>query len=287
MKAIKQVLKKYPHAAMLIGNGPNLSAGIMPSWSALLAAAGDQRIKYPYFELSNTEIYDLVELYAKPTTDVKKNVIGQLQIKDPTKLEVHKRLMELAKSHNSPVLTTNFDAGFETAIGAKMHHITAKGFTRYYPWKSYYAIDQLVKPCDGFGIWKVHGDVRYKDSIRLGLSDYIGSARRADDLLSKGAGRLGNSHRTAPWNGHDTWLDIWFNKPIIIFGLGYGPDETFLRWLLIERRRYFNKIGREMDVTYIDVKPGNGQAPNNAVYNLMKNLGVKLKLVSGFGDIYG
>ena len=284
MNAIKQVLKKYPDAAMLIGNGPNLSAGIMPSWSDLLLAAGDKRIEYPYDELTNTEIYDLVELYAKPTTDVKKRVIKQLNITPTDDLSVHKRLMNLAQAHNSPVLTTNFDAGFETAIGAKMHHIVPKGFTRYYPWKSYYSIAELVQPCGGFGIWKVHGDVRYKDSIRLGLTDYIGSSERARDLISKGAGRLGNTHRTNPWNGHDTWLDIWFNKPIIIFGLGYGKDEVFLRWLLIERRRFFNKMGRDMDVTYIDVK---GPTPNAPVYNLMQNLGVTLKLVKGFDDIYG
>ncbi|MEP2936369.1 MAG: hypothetical protein ABJM06_11820 [Gilvibacter sp.] len=284
MKAIKQVLKKYPNAAMLIGNGPNLSAGIMPSWSDLLVAAGDQRIRFPYDELTNTEIYDLVELYAKPTTDVKKRVIDQLKLRKTDDLSVHKRLMNLAQENDSPVLTTNFDAGFETSIDAGMKRINSQGFTRYYPWKNYYSIDELVKPCGGFGIWKVHGDVKYKDSIRLGLTDYMGSSERARDLISKGAGRLGNTHRTNPWNGHETWLDIWFSKPIIIFGLGYGKDEVFLRWLLIERRRFFNKTGRDMDVTYIDVK---GATPNAPVYNLMKNLGVTLKLVKGFDEIYG
>lgn len=284
MKAIKNVLKKYPNAAFLIGNGPNLAAGIMPSWSDLLVAAGDKRIEFPYDGLTNTEVYDLVELYAKPKTDVKKRVIKQLAIKDPAKLGVHKNLMELAMEHKAPVLTTNFDAGFETAIGASLHHITPKGFTRYYPWKTYYALNPLANPADGFGIWKVHGDVRYKDSIRLGLTDYIGSGERARRLISKGPGRLNNTRRKSPWNGCDTWLDIWFNKPIIIFGLGYGKDEVFLRWLLIERRRFFNKTGRNMEVTYIDVK---GEKPNAPVYNLMRNLGVELVLVKGFDEIYG
>ena len=138
-------------------------------------------------------------------------------------------------------------------------------------------------PCDGFGIWKVHGDVRYKDSIRLGLTDYMGSSNKARDLISKGVGRLHNTTRKKPWNGRDTWLDIWFNKPIIVFGLGYGKDEVFLRWLLIERRRFFNKLGRDMDVIYIDVK---GKTPNAPVYNLMTNLGVELQIARDFGEIY-
>jgi hypothetical protein len=283
MKTLKRVISGYDKPALLIGNGPNLSAGIMPKWSDLLIAAGDKRIAFPVDELSNTEIYDLVELYAKPNTDVKKKVKEQLALKPTYNLSIHKALMQLAIANSSPVLTTNFDAGFETSIGANYHHISSDGFTRYYPWKSYYAIDPLKEPCDGFGIWKIHGDVRYTDSIRLGLTDYIGSAERARKLLKSGAGRLDNTHRKGPWQGHESWLDIWFNKDIIIFGLGYGIDEVFLRWLLIERRRYFNKIGRKhMDVCYLTV----GE-PAPAINNLMDNLGVRVTYAKDFDEIYG
>ena len=282
MKAIKKILAKNPEAAMLIGNGPNLAAGIMPSWKELLIDAGDKRIAFPVDELSNTEVYDLIQLYAKPRTNVKKRVVKSLQLKPGADLSVHKRLMELAQEHNAPVLTTNFDAGFETSIGAEIHHIESKGFTRFYPWKSYYSLEELTKPCGGFGIWKVHGDVRYFDSIRLGLTDYMGAAERARELITTGAGRLDNTHRKGDWQGHMTWLDIWFNKPVIIFGLGYGSDEVFLRWLLIERRRYFNKLGKPMNVWYV-----NKDKPEPAVNNLMDNLGVTVVEVADFSDIYG
>ena len=123
MNAVEKVLKKYQQAALLIGNGPNLFAQIMPSWRDLLVSAGDKRIRFPYADLSNTEVYDLVQLYAKPSTDVKNRVRKKLALKKSYDLGVHKRLMELAMLYNSPVLTTNLDSAFEASIGAKIHHL--------------------------------------------------------------------------------------------------------------------------------------------------------------------
>ena len=190
--------------------------------------------------------------------------------------------MEFARTHNSPVLTTNFDESFEKSVDAQLFHIDSKGFTRFYPWKTYYGHEQLTLPTDGFGIWKIHGDVRYKDSIRLGLTDYMGSGERARKLIHNGDDRLFRGKRQEYWQGHQTWLHIWFNLPIVIFGLGYGIDEVFLRWLLIERRRYLNIYNDPMEVYYIS----NG-TPAPAINNLMQNLGVEIKLINDYSELYG
>ena len=282
MKTIKKIRSKYPQAAFLIGNGPNLSAHIFPSWKELLIAAADGGKKFDIEGLTNTEVYDLVELHAADSKLVKQRVCNELEFKTSMDTAIHQRLMEYAVLTKSPVLTTNFDAAFETAIGADLLHIESKDFTRFYPWKSYYGFDKHQLPTAGFGIWKIHGDVHYKDSIRLGLTDYMGSVERARKLIHKGDDRLFQGKQQDFWGGFQTWLHIWFNLPIIIFGFGYDTDEIFLRWLLIERKRYLNLTASPMEVWYLTTSP-----LKPSVKNFMENLDVKFIKVDKYSDLYG
>lgn len=268
---------------MLIGNGPNLAAQIMPNWKQLLKSISNPPIDFNVEGLSNTEVYDLVDLHSKEGHDVKEHVIRALAIPaDTVDLPIHQRIMNLAREFDTPVLTTNFDTAFEKSIDAKLLKITSKGFTRYYPWKTYYGFEQHESPTDGFGVWKVHGDVRYKDSIRLGLTDYMGSVERARGMIHKGNTRLFKGKRDSYWAGQDSWLHIWFNLPVLVFGLGFGLDEVFLRWLLIERRRYLNFHKEPMQVYYIsksDIAP--------STQNLMENLGVEIVTIQEYSELYG
>lgn len=282
MIALQNIVSRHNRVAFLIGNGPNLAANIMPSWKDLLTSAADRPIAFQVDGLTNTEVYDLVELHSENGHDVKERVKNKLELLPTYNLNIHRRLMEFARMHNSPVLTTNFDESFEKSVDAELFHIDSKGFTRFYPWKTYYGHEQLTLPTDGFGIWKIHGDVRYKDSIRLGLTDYMGSGERARKLIHNGDDRLFRGKRQEYWQGHQTWLHIWFNLPIAIFGLGYGIDEVFLRWLLIERRRYLNIYNDPMEVYYISKG-----TPAPAITNLMQNLGVEIRLINDYSELYG
>jgi hypothetical protein len=282
MRALREIASRHHKVAFLIGNGPNLAARIMPSWKELLKSAADRPITFAIDGLSNTEVYDLVELHSENGHDVKERVRTKLEVLPTYDIVIHRRLMDFATSINSPVLTTNFDETFEHSAGAQLFHTDSKGFTRFYPWKTYYGHTQLNLPTDGFGIWKIHGDVRYKDSIRLGLTDYMGSAERARKLIHNGDDRLFQGKRQDYWKGYKTWLHIWFNLPIIIFGLGYGIDEVFLRWLLIERRRYLNLFHDPMEVYFVSKG-----SPPPATLNLMQNLGVEINVVDEYTDIYG
>lgn len=282
MRALQNIVNRHNRVAFLIGNGPNLAANIMPSWKDLLTSAADRPIAFQVDGLTNTEVYDLVELHSESGHDVKERVKNKLELLPTYNLDIHRRLMEFARTHNSPVLTTNFDESFEKSVDAQLFHIDSKGFTRFYPWQTYYGHDQLTLPTDGFGIWKIHGDVRYKDSIRLGLTDYMGSGERARKLIHNGDDRLFRGKRQEYWQGHQTWLHVWFNMPIVIFGLGYGIDEVFLRWLLIERRRYLNIYNDPMEVYYISKG-----TPAPAITNLMQNLGVEIRLINDYSELYG
>lgn len=281
MKAIKTVLEKHPKTAMLIGNGPNLASDLMPSWKQLLKSVSKPPINFEIDGLSNTEVYDFVDLHSVENHDVKLQVIKQLKLLPHKDISVHARLMHLAKEYNTPVLTTNFDEAFEKTVDAKLMRTTTSGFTRFYPWDSYYGFKKHQLPTNGFGIWKIHGDVRYKDSIRLGLTDYMGSVERARQLIHKGENRLFNKKRELPWSGNSTWLSIWFHLPIIIFGLGFNRDEVFLRWLLIERKRYVNSLQKPMQIYYVS----KGQ-PEASVKNFMKNLDVEIITIHNYSELY-
>jgi len=282
MDVINAVLSEHPRVAMLIGNGPNLASDIMPSWKQLLKSVSNPPINFSIDGLSNTEIYDLVELHSKTNHDVKQQVVSKLKIVPSNDLAIHKRLIDLAIKNQSPVLTTNFDAAFETSVNAKLFRVKKSGFTRFYPWESYYGFEAHQLPTDGFGIWKIHGDVRYKDSIRLGLTDYMGSVERARRLIHKGEDRLFKGKRQEYWQGYQSWLHIWFNLPIVIFGLGFGIDEVFLRWLLIERKRYLNILDEPMNVYFIS--KDNTDA---SVLNLMENLDVNMVPIEAYSELYG
>lgn len=282
MRAIRQVLNNHTRVAMLIGNGPNLASSIMPNWKQLLKSVSNPPINFEVDGLSNTEVYDLVELHSIENHDVKQQVVSQLKLLPDRDVSLHYRLMKLAREYNSPILTTNFDEAFEKSIDAKLFRIGSKGFTRFYPWRSYYGFEKHELPTNGYGIWKIHGDVRYKDSIRLGLTDYMGSVERARRMIHKGEDRLFHGKRQRFWKGYQSWLHIWFNLPIVIFGLGFGIDEVFLRWLLIERRRYLNIYRDPMEVYFISRSD-----LSSSTRNLMQNLGVELLTINDYSELYG
>jgi hypothetical protein len=164
-------------------------------------------------------------------------------MKDWLPYEHHKRVVSWAKQARCPLLTTNFDKTFSEAGDCKLLHTRRDGFTDYYPWETYYGHQQFDDPCHGFAIWHINGMERYPRSIRLGLSHYMGSVQRARDWLHRGnERRLFSGKDIHNWRGFGTWLHIMFDKRLVILGLGLKEDEVFLRWLLIERARYFRKF---------------------------------------------
>ena len=150
------------------------------------------------------------------------------------------------------MLTTNFD----NTLGKALSYYTPQRitdpqqkFTDYYPWNSYYGPSDLDDPCSDFGIWHVNGLERYHRSIRLGLLHYMGSVQRVRGWLHGGKRPLFSSkdQNSNPWLGSKTWLHIMFNKNLLFFGIGMEENEIFLRWLLIQRERYFQFWERKGD----------------------------------------
>ena len=163
----------------------------------------------------------------------------------------------------APILTTNFDTYISDSIGAKRYILKPEEgqyqFTDFYPWNMYYCDKEIQNPLERFAVWHINGTKEYSRSIRLGLSDYMGSVERARKMIQ---GNNLNEYFTGKnqsyWAGYNTWLHIMFNKSLFIFGLGLEENEVFLRWLLIQRAKYSRMYNRPLHGWYVgkDIKPG-------------------------------
>lgn len=231
--------------ALLIGNGIHRFGGAgVNSWDGLLLELARENScnmdKLPKGATA-TEFFDVIELMSRSRSGDLPQAFCE-KMWDWRPQGHHREIMNWAIRHDVPVLTTNFDEVLSSAVGAKLMRPNVKGFTDWYPWDSRFSHELHDDPCDGFGIWHVNGFARYKRSVRLGLTHYIGLAQRAREWLHRGGNRLFAAKDPWNWPGRRTWLHLIFNRPLVIFGLGLREDEVFLRWLLIERARYFAKF---------------------------------------------
>lgn len=240
--------------ALVIGNGINIhNTDKMNSWDQLLLRiAHDCAVDVPDVPKGTalTEFYDVLELKRRPkgATDDDQSATLSLQaefcrlMNDWKPKPHHEAIMGWAMRHEVPVLTTNFEEVLSDAAKCRFHRPSGSPFTDYYPWECRFAHAFHDDPCTGFGIWHINGMRRYRRSIRLGLSHYMGSVQRARTWLHRGDANLFAAKNRVNWEGARSWVHLVFNKPLLIFGLGLGENEVFLRWLLIERARYFRKF---------------------------------------------
>ena len=251
IKQVKQIIRKnIDDISFVVGNGIN-RYGLQDensSWDQLLLelwrkVVGEYKNNVP-IGISLTEFYDILELNNTnngSTINLQKefcDLMGNWNFE-----QHHVLFLDFAKHAHAPILTTNFDNIFQKAGQLELYRTSRKGFTDFYPWDSYYGLSKLEYPTSGFGVWHINGMQRYFRSIRLGLTHYMGSVERARSMIHKGnEERLFTGKNVHKWKGAKTWLHVVFNKSIFIFGLGLDENEVFLRWLLIERAKYFRKF---------------------------------------------
>ncbi|MEY8848198.1 hypothetical protein AB9K26_05255 [Psychroserpens sp. XS_ASV72] len=290
-KDIQSIIKSNKEdIAFVIGNGINRYAenpNIL-SWDALLMnlwkRVSDFELDKRPNGISSTEFYDILELENTKDANLQKEVTNLMQDWEP--LTHHQNIISRIQALNAPILTTNFEETLAKTFDYKLLRTTSEGFTDFYPWTTYHGRNQLQSPTDGFGIWYINGMINYHRSIRLGLSHYMGSVERARNLLHKGkSNRLFSGKNPAQWKGRLTWLHILFNKSLFIFGLSLEENETFLRWLLIERMLYFKKFPeRQRKGWYLTKR--NESAFDEGKHFFLERVGFQIIEVDDYTDIY-
>ncbi len=297
MKLKTLVTRQANDIAFIVGNGinryPNNPAAI--SWDDLLINLWDKfsfrTISEVPTGISVTEFYDLLDIESTnsfaTTMNIQKEACKLLETWSDK--PHHKIFLEKARSINAPVLTTNFDMILPTALNLKQFYTDSNGtFTDYYPWTTYFGDRQLSSPTDGFGVWFINGFLKYHRSIRLGLSHYMGSVEKARGYLHKGdETRLFSGKDVENWKGNNTWLHIIFNKSICIFGLGLEENEVFLRWLLIERAKYFRKFpDHKKKGWYVTNKPRKPDEKYKGKKYFFEGLGFEIIETDDYDSIY-
>ena len=273
----KSLLKSIENGqtVFLIGNGINRYPNnpIERSWENILVAINNELTKPPINFIPKgitlTEFHDVLDL----KTDEKSSVIQQAFI-DRLKWEPdehHRRIVGAIKKLNLPILTTNFDLVLESCENCSLQRHKINGYralTDYYPWDTYYSDTPKDNPFDSFSIWHMHGQTDYKRSIKLGLNHYMLMVNRAKTHFPNTSSIEFNPEFSR------TWLKLMFEKDLCIFGLGLDEQEVFIRWLFLERAKYFKKYpDKAKEGWYINFDDSNE-------YNLgkkffMKSVGIK------------
>ena len=277
--------------ALVLGNGINrhANAATLNSWDGLLMSIARDCIPGvnsvpPGTAL--TEFYDVVELKSPMG-------VGELQsqfcmsMKDWRPVAHHMQIAGWALRHDVPILTTNFDEVISQAVGGDFQFPKDPAFTAFYPWGCHFGPELVDDPCAGFAIWHINGMARYKTSIRLGLTHYMGSVQRARGWLhGSGEDNLFRAKDRRDWRGARTWMHVVFNKPLLFIGLGLAENEVFLRWLLIERAKYFRQFeGRKHPAWYVYVDDPKDERQAGKLF-FLESVGVRCLQAPSYQTIY-
>ena len=290
MKALLQSVTNAP--ALVVGNGVNRygAANATNSWHDLLISLAAMHLPDSLKEVPSgvtlTEFFDVLDLKSgshKSSQSLQKAFCGLM--KAWTHYDQHTHIVAWARRNNAPILTTNFETTLADAGDCRLFRNKKHSFTDYYPWESYYATEQVNDPSRQFAIWHVNGMQRYRRSVRLGLSHYMGSVERARSwIYREGAKRLFSKRGYADWAGCQSWLHVVFNCPLILFGLALDENEVFLRWLLIERARYFKTFpDRRQPAWYVH----QGALRDVGKAFFLRGIGVTPYQVASYAKIYG
>lgn len=289
---MRKILKSNRNnIALIIGNGINQygPAKKANSWRDLLVELSEKhlpsRIRSVPVGVSLTEFYDVLDL--KSDRSISKKSLQQEfcdLLASWRYFDHHKRIVKWAKEANAPILTANVEQTLSDAGGCTMFRSKQGGFTDYYPWETYFGIGKVSDPSREFGIWHINGMQVYHRSVRLGLTHYMGSVERARGWLHKGNERnLYSGKNVHGWAGSASWLHIIFNTPLLIFGLSLDENEVFLRWLMIERARYFKQFPtRTKKAWYVHHSELN---PGKRFF--LEGIGVQPVKVGSYDEIYG
>ena len=248
---VNQIKRIISHSksdiAFLIGNGINrYFNGSSSSWNQLLLDLWSKHSHRSKREIpqgiSFTEFYDVLEIKNYQINNFSSELQREVKrsIENWAFQKKQNIVLKAIEKHDAPILTTNFDDLIQKSMELSFFKIEDSKFSDFYPWSCYYSKSILSSPTDGFGVWHINGMTKYHRSIKLGLSQYMGNVGHARKMLLNRSGEK-DLFNNRQWLGFTTWLNILFNKSLFIFGLSLNENEVFLRWLLIQRAKYFGR----------------------------------------------
>lgn len=295
--------KRY---AFVLGNGINYHLeNNSVSWNELLVRFIREHFSEFASSLSgndiaNTEIVNLLEFLIEDGFDGPKGSAGiRTQLMDFLNEQLnsrnHKQSAMLDRAwEKHHILTTNFDGNIEKYIarttgrrtkrcraeaGNDSEKVNSNGF---YPWNRFWGWADCPAgkdPLDHHNtIWHIHGktDANSSPSVLFSLTRYVKAIKRVAEWKRPSEPN---------WPGRNTWVNIFYNAPLIIAGLGLSQQEVFLRTLLIERKRYWKSKGGEPQSYYLVRKSADGkEEPDGRMF--LRALGFKVVEFDNAEELY-
>jgi len=119
--------------------------------------------------------------------------------------------------------------------------------------------------------------IKYHRSIKLGLSQYIGNVERARKLIHKKPENISfEGKNQSYWPDYKAWLHTIFNKSLFICGLSLDETEIFIRWLLIERAKYFRRFPDRKHKGWFVMKNGEDKPSNEGKIFFLQSVGFEI-----------
>jgi hypothetical protein len=81
-------------------------------------------------------------------------------------------------------------------------------------------------------------------------------------------------------------MQVVFNKPLMIFGLAIHENEVFLRWLLIERAKYFRKFPERTHPAWFVYVDDPDDEPQAGRHFFLESVGVRCVQAANYSEIY-
>jgi hypothetical protein len=161
------------------------------------------------------------------------------------------------------ICTTNYDYILEDCILRRGQEPDREGNHRETQFSLYRHVELSRRR-----IWHIHGELDMPSSINLGHNQYAGYLHRAREYLVTGFDSSGNQ-RSDPLlsklnkRAHfsdESWLDLFFSRPVVWIGFNLAPSEYVLWWLVFlrcEMTQRFPNMFSNSAMFYLDLFDAN------------------------------
>lgn len=235
---------------ILFGNGINRLNSSNISWNDVLDKIKGSR-SFNDTGLPNTMIYERVIL-EKPNSheDILNDEFEtKLEIADMmSEIDSHKLYSKMFDLNVQNYLTTNYDYAFIKSIENRKD-INFPIFE--YSTEDVYSIRRLKRISNTNEkkkhFWQIHGEIKKPATIMLGLDQYTGSLGKIDSYIkgyyryTKNKERISEESIMTKLKTNSftdvSWIELFFNSNIHIFGFGLDYAESDIWWLLNKRAR--------------------------------------------------
>ena len=238
---------------LLFGNGLNYLSSSKVTWDELLNKIKGKNI-FDSNNLPNTMTYEKIFLdrNIKPTDElILKKEISEILHRQGSN-EFYKRIIDLNLDN---YLTTNYDYAFLEEIETQFGKSNIEHFNN----ETVYSIrrhKKIVFEEFNTKFWQIHGELNVPKSIMIGLDHYCGSVGKIDGYLKGNYSRkfknISRIHEKINNDSFDgiSWIELFFNTDVHIFGFGFDFNETDLWWILNKRARISRDTKISNSITY-------------------------------------